>query len=198
MLDRLGRMVVVALALPVAMRDKARALLNAERERDMLRGLHAETVGGLDEARAQRNWYRDSGRVAAVYRDAANARATALRDEVKIVRAERDGYLADVQRLTDRAEQAERYLGRSMQDSASAVNGWMLVGKRLDALQSAFDDCYALGWRAIIERDTARSCLGLEHGHATNEERRLRKALAEAHARADRLIAERDAQGTMP
>ena len=183
MLDRLGRMVVVALALPVGLRDKARSLLDADRERDMLRRLQDETVGMLDEARRQRNEYREEARLAG--------------DDLKIASAERDGYLADVQRLTDRAEQAERYLGRSMQDSAAAVNGWMLVGKRLDALQSAFDDCYSIGWRAIVERDTARACLGLERAVATNEERRLRKALAEANARADRLIAERDAQGSM-
>jgi len=186
-------MIVVALALPVGLLDKARSLLDAERNRDLVDYAN----GQRDEARRALG---DANRIRgenSLSMSTMAARVEELADELKITSAERDAYLADVQRLTDRAEESERHLARAMSDSNAAVGGWSSAGKRLDALQSALDDCYSIGWRAIVERDTARACLGLEHADATNEERRLRKALAEANARADRLIAECDAQGSM-
>jgi len=195
MLDRIERIVVIMFALPVAMRDKARSLLNAERERDVLRVMNEETMGMLDEARSQRNHYREEARVAVRDRDFAKSEVTALRDELKIVSLERDGFRADANESAREFADVAKELGcpyaGGVKERARAV-----IIARNEALRDRdmanflLATIYEIGWRAIVERDTARTCLDIEHEHTVA----MTKDIAAARATIDAITEHREAE----
>ncbi len=115
LIGKMGRAFVVALAAPVAMRDKAREMLLAN-------DVAASLARDLDYANGERDEAREtsdaaikahSALVHEIYKrdreiELKGRVLSTLADEVKIARGERDGYHADVQDLTARVEVANR------------------------------------------------------------------------------------------
>jgi len=125
MLDRLGRMFVVALALPEYVRSKVTDLQVAD-----------QAAAGLGDLVKKANGERDEARHS----------VAVLRDEMRLVSAERDGYRADVDDVT-KDRDAARAAEAAAHEQAKAL------AAEADRLRSVLAGALATISGVIAQRD---------------------------------------------
>ena len=195
MLTRIGRMAVVALALPAYVRSKVDGLLDAdEMHTELVRDLDHVT-GERDEARRWRDAEVQTNvrllseihdcRSAAAKKDAEIAE---LRDEVKILTREAVDLRTDVAELTEQGTFNAKTLADVAARLCATTKDLHIVQTDHAVTRDDLATIYEIGWRAIVERNRLAAYIDDEHEHAidvttrkdaaTEEANRLRAELA--------------------
>lgn len=145
MLSEIGRMAIVACALPAYVKSRAGDLLRAEGEVFNLRGLYEHAMGMLDEAQRQRNEEAHERRMGAKeIARLTNERAT-LVDENRLLTREAVDLRADVQDLTTRLDAAiERLADAQRQLNAKVAPDESSVPTMLDEAGGVEGCCWCL------------------------------------------------------
>ncbi len=108
MLSEIGRIMIVACALPAYVKGRAGDLLRAEGEVFKLRGLYDHAMGMLDESRGETRRMTLKYEVCAASHTRLDDLATRLEDEVKLLTREAADLRTDVQRLTAMVSTSDR------------------------------------------------------------------------------------------
>jgi hypothetical protein len=137
MLSKIGRMVIVACALPAHVRSKVIDLQVADERARVLADLLKVANGERDEARRERDRLADEQSRLERKVTIKDGVLSGLADELKIAQRERDGYRADVQRLTDEVSAAKEETSREYVEHISVAR---LLRQEIDRLNEELYD----------------------------------------------------------